>query len=73
MKSILKWVMFFVPHYITEDVMFDETGGVAYAAFSAADLQPGEWLPYIGTVRSITFMNRCYFAKLVGELREYGK
>lgn len=51
--------------------MFDETDGIAYAAFSASDLQPGEWLPYVGTVRSLTFMNHCYFPKLIGELREF--
>lgn len=73
MKSITKWVMFFIPHFITEEVMFDETEGCIYPVFSAADLQPGEWLPYIGTIRSITFMNHCYFPKLVGELLEYGK
>lgn len=51
--------------------MFDETDGVVYAAFSASDLHPGEWLPYIGTVKSLTFMNHCYFPKLIGELREF--
>lgn len=67
----MKWLLYFIPHFITEDVMFDETDGMVYPAFSAKDLHPGEWMPYIGKVRSITFMNHCYFPKLVGELKEY--
>lgn len=67
----MKRLMYFIPHFITDEVMFDETDGVVYAAFSASDLQPGEWLPYIGTVKSLTFMNHCYFPKLIGELREF--
>lgn len=67
----MKRLLYFIPHFITEEVMFDERDGIAYPAFSASDLQPGEWLPYIGTVRSITFMNHCYFPKLIGELRKF--
>lgn len=32
----MKRLMYYIPHFITEEVMFDECDGIAYPAFSAS-------------------------------------
>ncbi|HHN8476245.1 TPA: hypothetical protein ACRRWY_003696 [Morganella morganii] len=68
----MKWLMFFIPHYTTEEVVFDENEGVIYPVCCLADVRPSEQFPWVGTMRSLSFMNFGYFPKLIGEIRPFG-
>ncbi len=69
----MKWLMFFIPHYTTEDVVFDESEDEIYPVCCLDDVREGEEFPWVGTVRSLSFMNFGYFPKLMGELRPFRK
>ncbi|MDX7999284.1 hypothetical protein FE394_08725 [Xenorhabdus sp. Reich] len=65
------WLLFFIPHVVTEDVVFEELEDGYYPVCCVDDVQTGEYFPYVGTMRSIAFMNTGYAPRLIGELRKF--